>query len=236
MRKLINNMLDTLFPKEKSCFLCGGKTNRAACELCIAHIRFLEEGRCLKCGKGIEDSYRENYCPDCCGKSHFFDRGYSCFEYSGVGKKLIYSYKYEGNLSIGDLLSDFMLEAIKKEALAFDVIVPVPIHENKLMQRGFNQAAHIAQKISEKTGKPMLEVLDRKKETISQYNLSKFDRIQNIVDAFLYNFMYNVDNKRILLIDDIFTTGSTANECSKVLKQHGAQAVNVLTAASGSNT
>ncbi len=130
-----------------------------------------------------------------------------------------------------------MEEALSNENLEINALVPVPVHLSRLKSRGFNQSYIIALELGERLGRPVLDCLKRTRETKEQYNLDRAQRYLNINGAFSAKSLYNISKcKNILLVDDIYTTGSTVNECSKVLKTAGAENVYVITAATGSNT
>ncbi|WP_139249842.1 ComF family protein [Lutispora thermophila] len=190
----------------------------------------------MKCGKGLADDYGKNTCPDCLERNYSFHSAYSCFYYVGAGRELIHKLKYEGNLEIGYILARYMAYEAKVNNLRTDIIVPVPIHESKLQRRGFNQVKIIGANLSKMLAIPMWDCLIRKRDTKDQSTLDKIGRKLNMIDAFSLNMLYNVNNMRILLIDDIYTTGSTVDECSKVLLASGAEQIYVLTAAAGVNT
>lgn len=236
MSNIYTAFIQCLYPKKKYCILCGTENSRYICSLCASTIEFIHKRRCLKCGKGLSDMYNENICPDCKERSFSFHTAYSSFFYRGAGKELIHKLKYEGKKEAAKILAKYMSDIIFEENLKADVIVPVPIHENKLAFRGFNQSYVIGEYLSDYISLPIWPCLIRVKNTKDQYNLDKFERKVNVNDAFSCNLLYNVINKKILLIDDIFTTGSTVEECSKVLIKSGASDVYVITAASGTNT
>lgn len=203
----------------------------------MASLDCLQGLTCLHCGKQLNEQYNESICPDCKSGIFNYDRAYSCFAYSGMGKELIYKLKYEGKTQLSKIIAGLMEDRLRNEEFTADAVIPVPIHENKLKTRGFNQSYIIARELGERLGKPVVDCLIRTKETKEQYNLDKAQRYLNIVDAFSVKLLYNIDKyKNILLVDDIYTTGSTVNECSKVLKKSGAEKVYVITAATGSNT
>lgn len=234
MMKLI---LDLLYPARSKCNICGRTGAGAACSICLASLDYLQGATCLHCGKQLSEQYGDSICPDCKVGDFYFERAYSCFEYSGMGKELIYKFKYEGKTQLSGVIAGLMEERLRNERLSTDIIVPVPIHENKLKLRGFNQSYLVARELGKRLGKPVIDCLERIKETKEQYNLDRVERHLNIVNAFSIKLMYNIDKyKSILLVDDIYTTGSTVNECSKVLKRLGAKTIYVITAATGSNT
>ncbi|HCJ57115.1 MAG TPA: ComF family protein [Clostridiaceae bacterium] len=230
------NIMKLLYPPKNRCILCGVKTPKALCNICSASIEFIHERKCLKCGKGLADNYSKNICPDCMERSYSFHSAYSCFYYRGTGRELIHAFKYEGRLDIAKILARYMVDVIYAESLDADMIVPVPIFQAKLHKRGFNQAAVIGEHLSKLLGIPMGDCLIRNRETKEQYGLDKLERRLNVNDAFSLNMLYNVKNMKILLIDDIYTTGSTVHECSKILLSSGAKQIYVLTAAAGTNT
>ncbi len=203
----------------------------------MASLDYLQGVTCLHCGKQLNEQYNDSTCPDCKTGIFHYNRAYSCFAYTGMGKELIYKLKYEGKIQLSGVIAGLMEERLRNERLAIDAIVPVPIHENKLKTRGYNQSYIIARELGERLRKPVTDCLERTRETKEQYNLDRAQRYLNIVDAFSVRLMYNIDKyKNILLVDDIYTTGSTVNECSKVLKKAGAMDIYVITAATGSNT
>jgi competence protein ComFC len=234
---MLRYVLDLLYPSKPKCEICGRSGAAVACGICMASLDYLQGATCLHCGKQLNERYTQSICPDCRGGIFHYDRAYSCFAYSGMGKEFIYKFKYEGKIQLSKVIAGLMEERLRNESLLIDAVVPVPIHENKLRTRGFNQSYIIARELGERLRKPVLDCLTRTKETKEQYHLDKTHRYLNIIDAFSVKLLYNNDKyKSILLVDDIYTTGSTVNECSKILKEFGAKNVYIITAATGSNT
>jgi len=237
MRKLLETFMQILFPRRMRCCICGRDAENAVCEACLARLRFIDGRVCLKCGKGIEDEYGDNVCPDCFGKDKHYDLAFSCFQYKEMGKTIIHKLKYEGCKGVAPVLAKLMHHKLKDEGIWADAIVPVPIHKSKEESRGFNQAMLIAEEVAAMGGIPIWDCLIRVKETKDQYKLDKTQRILNVHNAFCIKMLYNnVKYRRILLLDDVYTTGSTADECSRILKQQGIEKVYIITAATGSNT
>lgn len=230
------NILKYLYPPKNKCILCGVKDPKPLCRICSASIEFIHERQCLKCGKGLSDAYTENICPDCLERSYSFQSAFSSFYYRGAGRELIHKLKYEGKIDVAKILAKYMADAVRSEGLKVDIMVPVPIFDDKLQERGFNQAKAIGECLSRLLPIPLWDCLIRTRNTKEQYGLDKLERRLNVIDAFSLNMLYNVNNKDILLIDDIYTTGSTVDECSKELMASGAKQVYVLTAAAGLNT
>ncbi len=235
MNKLYTAFLNALYPRKEYCILCGREEPTNICSSCANTVEFIHDRRCLKCGKGLKDSYRDNICPDCKERKFSFHSAYSSFLYKGSGKGIIHGLKYDGKKEGAKVLAKYMSHIIISEDLKGDAIVPVPIHEGKMALRGFNQSYLIGEHLSRYISLPLWPCLTRTKDTKDQFNLDRHERKFNVINAFSFELLYNIKNKRILLIDDVFTTGSTADECSKVLLSSGAKDVFVVTAASGTN-
>lgn len=237
MLKFKRVLLEFLYPKPIKCCICGRDAREAVCGSCLAALEYLEGRVCLTCGKGIEDDYMDNLCPDCKHDNKHFEMAFSCFSYRNMGKDIIHKLKYEGCRDISLVLARLMHQKLADENIRYQAVVPVPIHNRKLETRGFNQALLIAERISKFSGTALWDCLERTKETTEQFKLDKIHRILNVHDAFCMNLLYNgVKYDDIVLVDDVYTTGSTADECSRILKQHGVRRVYVITAATGSNT
>ena len=210
---LINVFLDFLYPENISCILCdcsiSKNTTYSMCKDCFSNINFILDG-CIKCGKPIINYSLEEQsidgCSYCLNKSFYFDKVISCVEYTEISKKIV-------------------LENIK-----FDYILFVPLHKKRLRQRGFNQAEKIAMDLSKIVDIPTVDNISRKYNTKRLYKLGKEERINELKNAFVIKEnIIDLKNKNVLLVDDIFTTGSTVNEISKILKINGVNKVFVST-------
>jgi competence protein ComFC len=168
-------------------------------------------GRCALCRSGLRG----------------FDAAYSFGTYEGVLRELIHLYKYGRVKPLGWPLSGLLAQALPRDE-AFDAAVPVPLYWRRRLQRGFNQAELLARGLSRRTGIPVVRALGRLRPTPAQAGLSNSARRQNVSQAFRAR---NVQGKRILLIDDVMTTGATAASCAAALKQAGARRVSLLTVA-----
>ena len=154
----------------------------------------------------------------------------SCIEYNDTSKKLILDYKYKSKTYLCEYIVQIMEEKYRLENLNVDYILYVPLHKNKYKQRGFNQSEKIAKRLGKNLNIPVLDLLERRKNTQSLYNLNKEERYKELKNGFVVkNNIEAIKNKKILLIDDIFTTGATCNEISKVLKLEGLNNICVLT-------
>lgn len=230
--------LQSLFPPDGHCLLCRKILlfeDAPLCNLCIDKIHYIEEETCKKCGKE-ERNPSSGLCDDCTFGEHYFEQGLSLFLYDLIGKKLIQEIKYYGNIKMAHWIGRKISPKLNKMSWIneIDYILPVPLHPNRLKERGFNQAEEIVKGIrSSNKNLQYSPVLIRVKDTPHQTDLNKMQRQENIKDAFQVNDPSLIKNKNLLVIDDVYTTGSTLDACSKTLKEAGAKNVYFTTAASG---
>jgi ComF family protein len=173
-----------------------------------------EHGICVACRSGLRG----------------FDRAASFGFYEGPLRALIHLLKYSGMKPLAGPLAGHLNKAISIDE-RFDAVVPVPLHWRKKMQRGFNQAELLARHVARKRGVPLLNALRRKRPTAVQASLAMAGRRRNVAGAFSANPKADLAGKRILLIDDVMTTGATASACAVALKRGGAKSVSLLTLA-----
>ena len=173
-----------------------------------------ESGRCSLCRLGARG----------------FDAAYSYGSYEGDLRKLIHLYKYGGIEPLVNRFGEWLALALPREQ-SFDVIIPMPLHWSKRLRRGFNQAELLARQVSRRWNVPIQNAIRRKKATAPQAGLTNSKRRLNVQGAFAAKSGVRLDGQRVLLIDDVLTTGSTAAACARVLKRAGAKHVTVLTLA-----
>jgi ComF family protein len=152
--------------------------------------------------------------------------------YEGSLQEAIHHWKYEGKTNLTPFFSEWMAEGLKRywKPDSFDFLIPVPLHTQRLRERGFNQALLLVKELSRRTGIPYRKtILQKKKPTVPQVNLSGAEREKGLRGAFHVVGMEELEGKWVLLVDDVYTTGATVNECSKVLLRGGAKRVDVLT-------
>lgn len=158
------------------------------------------------------------------------------FEENNLLGKLIYAYKYNfitATLPIFKILIQKFLVENKKYFENVEMIVPVPLHKRRFAERGFNQAEEIGKLLAHELHISLQNILTRKVATKQQAKLHKQERTENIKNAFVLQKGIDVKNKNIILVDDVFTTGSTLGECARVLKENGAGQVRAFTLARG---
>jgi ComF family protein len=159
-----------------------------------------------------------------------FDRAFSFGFYEGSLRSLIHLFKYSGMKPLARRLGEHLCRALEDGA-SFDVVVPVPLHWRKGWRRGFNQAELLAREVARRRGTSVLRALRRKRPTATQAGLTSAGRRRNVAGAFLLRSGADVRGKRILLVDDVMTTGATANACANALKRGGAKSVSLATLA-----
>jgi len=218
--------LNFLFPPR--CVSCG-KGEAFLCRKCHNKLIYLQPPLCIRCSKPI---YTGTICHKCQSQIWDIDGIYSIFKYGGAIRQAIIQFKYENIKVLADPLSHFMVEYLKKHHLSFDIIIPVPIHRRRLRERGYNQSSLLAQRLSRMTRIPVAEgSLIRTKHTSPQAKTDNVEqRRKNIRNAFKC-VNHDISGKRILLIDDVCTSGATLNSCAASLKSVGAASVWGLTLA-----
>ncbi|KPU44729.1 amidophosphoribosyltransferase [Oxobacter pfennigii] len=237
LKNVINGVLDLVYPKKINCLYCGTPlknfNDHELCGYCISLLPVLGEGVCNTCGRPLEREERA-VCEDC--KDAQFDKCLSVFEFSGIAKDMLHRFKYDGEDYMSHPIGLFMAEKLKSKSWDVDIIIPVPLHSDKLKERGYNQSYLLAEVVGRECDIDVLNGgLIRNRYTKSQFNLSKTERRNNIKGAFEIGSAKKIKGSNILLIDDIMTTGATLNECSSVLKSFGARKIYCLTAATPSS-
>ena len=218
----------------KTCCFCGKISTEEICERCKEKVSYIEEPRCKKCGKPIRYEEQE-YCLDCQRQSFHYEQGRSLWVHKGVVPWSIYQFKYHNRRVYGQFYARelYRLYGRKIQEWGIDLIVPVPLHRRRKRRRGYNQAEILAKNLGELTGIPVEKgLVIRKQYTKPQKTLNNRERARNLKDVFDVR-KTAVSEKNILLIDDIYTTGSTIDGISKVLLEKGHNKVWFLTISIG---
>ncbi len=234
IKKIGHNFINWLYPKK--CVFCQKeiKDNEAdCCEICYNKIEKISDTYCTKCGKKHEVD--EELCFDCKRMEHFFTNGRGMYVYEGVIKKSLFGLKFFKHTWIGHkygkLLAKFYME---NQLWEVDLVIPVPLHKGRYIERGYNQAEIITKAFCKEKLLPYnTKILRRIKATTPQKDLTDINRQKNMIKAFKVTDKSVINNKKILLIDDIYTTGATIDGCAKVLLECGADKIYFLTIAIG---
>ena len=229
MRKIIQEVIDILFPRR--CPFCDTivTPEEEICSACRKKITYIQEPVCKKCGQLIADE-RQEYCYDCSRKSHTYHSGKAVFVYQGVVKQSLYRFKYgnkrEYALCYGNEAVRLWGEWILSKQV--DAIVPIPLHKKRQRSRGYNQAELFAKVVGQQLDIPVrTDVVFRTVNTAPQKNLDDRQRKKNLKKAFTIS-QNIVQLKKILLVDDIYTTGSTVEAVTQQLRAAGVKEVYVL--------
>lgn len=238
MEHIIHSITDILFPRR--CPFCGSiilPKEKKICRDCEGKIHPITEPRCKKCSKPVESDQQE-YCFDCLRSKHHYSRGYAVFTYEDKIKQSILDFKFKGKREYADYYIEAIMtafaEPLKKQNI--DYILPVPLHPRKLRIRGFNQAQLLAEGIGKHLKVTVIkDGLLRIKYTIPQKKLDDKERLLNLEQAFMLNPNWStcLSGKRILIVDDIYTTGSTIEACTNLLLKAGCSAVFFVTVCIG---
>ena len=235
-----NTLLESLsclvFPVE--CEICGCALNpnppMGICGSCAGEIPRIAPPHCEGCGRTLMG--QNPRCAKCLEESYSFDKAFACAPYEEHMKRLIHTYKFKRRKYLKYYFIKIMREFIRLNLSPqnFDAVLPVPISSQRFLERGFNQSELISLEIAREFRLPHSSGnLIRAKSETPQSLLTKTGRKVNVQDAFLVRRPELFDSKKLLLIDDILTTGQTASECAKTLKKAGAASVTVLALARG---
>ena len=193
----------------------------------------IEEPRCKKCGNPIRQKEAE-FCYDCEREDLCYEQGRSLWLHKMPVSSSIYAFKYKNRRVYGEVYGREMAKTFRKiiRLWEIDVIVPVPLHRKKQKKRGYNQAEILAKEIGFRVGIPVdTTLVKRKKNTVPQKEFTRKERKKNLKNAF--EVTGKVEGKRVLIIDDIYTTGSTIDSISILLKKAGAEKTYFLTISIG---
>jgi len=230
-------LIDFFFPPK--CPTCGADTENSPydrpCPSCLAQIKFFSPPICPRCGVGFASSGGENHlCAECLSEERYFTKARAIGPYEGLMAEVISRFKFHGASRLSRPLGWLLAEYADPDFSFsdFDFVLPVPLHPRRLRQRGFNQALLLARYVSRVHSLPLdYTALQRIRHTEPQTQLSGTERKKNIRGAFAVTQPGLISGKHILLIDDVFTTGATVQECSRILLKAGAEKVAVLTLA-----
>ena len=229
---IINGFIDLIYPP--NCAICSSVSSYEICPSCRNSLIPIGRETCIKCGN---PKSRDDPCPYCLAIEFHFDMAVSVYAYEEPLRDALLDFKYHKSARKGRALARLLGESYKESILGksqFDIIIPVPITQRKKKLRSYNQSEILANGMKKVSGIPVLPfVLERTRESPSQTGLDLQGRMKNVAASFSVVDDTLVRGKKILLIDDIITTGATVNECAKVLLEAGARRVVAFSLARG---
>lgn len=227
----IEKFIKQVFPEYTKCIICSKELNEdklfTICDECLPSIPFIEGNSCIKCGAPLHSDYI--ICLNCKDNPKYFEKNISVLSYTGAIPMLIQNFKFDKMKYLGKPFSEMIALKLKEEELPIDLIMPVPLHKDRRKERGYNQAELLLQELSEFNIPIIKDNLIRIRYNPQQAVLSKTERISNLEGAFKVLNKAEIKNKNILIVDDIYTTGSTLNSVSKTLIEAGANKVFCIT-------
>ncbi len=240
VRRLARRVLDALLPPR--CLACGGGVDEPGrlCAGCWSSLRFLSAPLCRQCGYPFEvepvagqggDLLGEALCAACRRSPPAFDRARAALAYDAASKPLVLRFKHADRTDAAPAFALWMRQAAGELLRECDLVVPVPLHRRRLLRRRYNQAALLAARLARLGGKPHRPlVLQRRRATPSQGRLSRRRRRLNVAGAFAVPpaARPELKGRRVLLVDDVLTTGATLSACARTLKRAGAASVDAV--------
>ncbi len=237
INELWDGIINTIYPRR--CPVCANalpltQIKELICKECKPKLTYISGSRCFKCGKPLEGE-NEEYCYDCTKKQHIYERGMAVWAYDEYIKKSMYLFKYHNQREYADFYGKEIARLYGRQIKMWDcqALIPVPLYKDKYKIRGYNQAFLIADRIGKELNiKVDDEILLRVKSTKAQKELDDKERYNNLKNAFQIG-KNDVQYKRVIVIDDIYTTGATIDSCAKVLKEAGVLKVYYLSVCIG---
>jgi len=221
------------------CVHCSRDTSpgEPLCQACQDSAKRIKAPFCEVCSQPFDGAMDASFACSNCSRRHFyFACAVSPYRSRGVVRELVHRFKYEGETHLRRPLARWLGEALDDPRIRsspFDFFVPVPLHPLRRRAREFNQAEVLARILAGGGGPPVLDCLRRIRNTATQTRLDREQRMENLRNAFDMRENRDVRGKHLILVDDVFTTGSTAEECARVLSRAGARSIRVITIARG---
>ena len=234
LKKIYHYIIDYLLPKR--CFSCAELTQDANsfCANCWKDLNFINSPFCKCCGREFAlDLVGQQECLKCISHPPFFHKARSLFKFDEYSKHIIHAFKYYDKTILAKSFAEMLVARYQDDLVESEVILPVPMHRFKRLFRMYNPAQILAQELHKIINVPIhMGVLVKIKWTKPQTTLSRKARLKNIAGSIKIENISKIKNKKIILIDDVVTTGTTVDLCAKLLKKAGAKEVIVLSVAS----
>jgi ComF family protein len=234
LKRIVEALQDFIWPRR--CAACDEKLapDDAAflkvpfCEICKEDLMPIVSPMCVCCGLPFDCLGPDHLCAECLSDPPLFSKARAVYEYGASSRDAVLRLKYGKTPWIGEALGRLLSDVAAASTLP-DMLVPVPLHKKKLVARGFNQAALLAAPSAVRLGRPVrADLLRRVRETSPQAGQTRHARFSNLRGAFICDNESAVQGRRVLLIDDVITTGATVREASRTLREAGAVSVEVI--------
>jgi ComF family protein len=232
MAAVRTRVLDTIYPPR--CLACPEYTDtpHGLCPACWRETVFVSGTACVKCGVPLMgEATAEDLCEPCQRHPPAWDFGAAALIYQGAGRRMVLQFKHGDRLDMVRPLSAWMAAAGARQIAAADIIVPVPLHWRRLLRRRYNQSAELARRLTHLSGKPaVVDLLSRQRQTTPQEGMDRSARAANQAGAFSVDprRLAEVRGRKILLVDDVLTSGATLSNCAETLRAAGAVRIDVL--------
>jgi ComF family protein len=233
LRQTGQHVMDGLFPPQCPC--CNEQVDipGSLCAVCWPQVTFISEPACISCGYPFEYKIEDDLqCGNCIANPPYYSKGVSVFQYDDFSRQMVLAFKHADRTDLAKVFAKWMARVSASQIQEDTLIIPVPLHPGRLLKRRYNQSALLSRHIGAQINRPVLmQGLDRTKRTPSQGGKSLKARFRNVKGAFKVasTAQQQITGKHILLIDDVYTTGATLNECAKSLIKAGARDITILT-------
>ena len=218
----LDALADLFYPQW--CVSCEARSGDVLCRTCFEALPWTGKPTCGRCG--VPTVFETPACGSCKSVDLAFETARAPLRYEGVGKEIVHALKYRAYTPVVEKVAAPLLADAVRRAGRFDAIVPVPLHRSRLRKRGFNQAALLARALAGRISAPVSDTLKVVRSTRDQVELSAAERRANVAGAFSAR---SRTRGRILLVDDVFTTGATTSACAAALHRSGANEVHAVT-------
>lgn len=221
------------------CEQCSGPvaSEEYLCLACRESAKTIERPFCETCSEPFHGAIEQEFsCMNCADRQFYFTHAAACFRSRGVVREMIHRFKYQQQLHLRFPLADWLAVTLDDPRLArlpIDALVPVPLHKRRFNEREFNQAAVLAELVGARRSLPVDDCLLRVRYTTTQTRYARGERMENLRNAFALRHTANVCGRHLVLVDDVLTTGSTLDECARMLMTAGAASVRAITVARG---
>jgi competence protein ComFC len=219
------------------CTICAASVGSRdyLCADCRSKVTRIVPPFCATCSEPFSGAISETFsCANCAHRKLYFESAVAAYRSRGIVRRVVHQFKYGDQFYLRHLVGEWLSAALDDERLrgrTFDLVVPVPLHPARKRARGFNQAEALALMVSRQRRIPTKAVLERTRHTTTQTAFDRAERMENLRNAFRLRKNMDVRQLRVLLIDDVLTTGATLSECARILKKAGASVVYAATAA-----